>query len=305
MTSVLITGVNGFIGSRFAKTARSRGWNVIGSDLGEHDLFGLSDRYLSIDLGRSRPTALADAVEDVDHILHAGGVSGFMVARDQPQNVVDVNVAGTMAVFELARRGRCRRLVLCSTIMVYGPDPAGVVVRSEDEYPRPVSVYGASKVAVEALMHGIAGEYGVDAIALRFSHVYGPGRTTECFIRDMLEAASARRPYRIPQASRSLRQYVHVDDVCRSIELAFDVREPTERVFNVSAGEVHTLVEVAAAVGEVAGGTEVSFDESRDLPSYHVSRLSLARAADILGYAPGISLRDGLRHYWETAFAQR
>src|SRR5205823_4089533 len=140
--------------------------------------------------------------------------------------IFDVNVAGTMAILHLAKRSNCRRLVLCSTSMVYGPDTRADIEHDETEYLSPISVYGGSKLAIEALMHAFHGQYAVDAIALRFSHVYGPGRTTECFIREMLTAAAEARPCRISQASGSSRQYVHIDDICQSIELAMDIEAP-------------------------------------------------------------------------------
>jgi nucleoside-diphosphate-sugar epimerase len=138
-----------------------------------------------------------------------------MVETDNPARIGAINIAGTMAVFELARRIKPRRTVLCSSIMAYGPDREPDVVRVETEYPEPISIYGASKVAAEGLMHAFQGQYGVDAVALRFGHVYGRGRATQCFVRDMLTAARERQRCRIPQASRSVRQYVYIDDICR------------------------------------------------------------------------------------------
>ena len=302
MTDILITGINGFIGSRFADVARARGWTIVGSDLAAHDVFGKSDRYVSLDLGSVRAEDLREAVGRVDFILHAGGVSGFMVAADQPERIAAINVGGTTAILEWARRAGCRRLVLCSTIMVYGPDAPGSGPRSESEALKPITVYGASKAAVEGLMHGYHGQYGVDAVALRFSHVYGPGRTTECFIREMMQAAAERRSCTIPQAAGSPRQYVHIDDVCRAIDLALAVDEPSERVFNISAGEIHRLDEVAAALRDATGALQVGFDESRDLLPYRIGALSISRARDILGYGPQWPLREGLRRYWESSF---
>jgi len=89
-------------------------------------------------------------------------------------------------------------MMLCSTLMVYGPDAHAVAEHVETEYPQPISVYGASKLAVEALMHAFAAQYGVDGVALRFTHVYGPGRTTECFVGEMLTAAAEGRACHIP-----------------------------------------------------------------------------------------------------------
>lgn len=305
MTTILITGSNGFIGARFAKRARAKNWRVVGLDLQPRCMSGDCHDYRSVDL--ASPEAF-DTLRDLpppDLILHAGGISGFMVETDNPSRIVAVNIAGTMPVIELALRSRPRRIVFCSTIMTYGPDRKPGASRFETEYPEPISVYGASKVAVEALMHGFLGQYGIDAVALRFSHVYGEGRTTQCFVRDMLLAASEGRPCHVPQARGSLRQYVYIDDVCHSIDLAIQAEAPHSRVFNVSAGEIHTLEEVAAEVSRQVGGLEVSFDESRDLPNYRVGKLSIERARAELGYRPEFPLAAGIQSYWSSAFAPR
>lgn len=302
MTSVLITGVNGFIGARLARRLKARGWAVTGADIQAGGPPEACDRYVQIDLGAPDAGARLGALDAADRIVHCGGVSGFMVERDNPRRIFDVNVSGTMEVLEFARTRGCGRIVLCSTLMVYGPHQSGEGDLVESDYPAPISVYGASKVALEGLMCGYAGQYGIDAIALRFSHVFGPGRTTECFIRDMLRAAAERRPCRIGQAATSLRQYVHVDDVCDSIERALDVAAPQPRVFNISADEMHTLAEAARIVRSVVGPLDVSFDDANDLPNYRIRKLSIAAARAELGYRPKYDLAGGIRRYWESSF---
>jgi nucleoside-diphosphate-sugar epimerase len=160
-----------------------------------------------------------------------------------------------------------------------------------------MSVYGASKVAAEALMHAYRGQYGVEAIALRFGHVYGPGRTTQCFVRDMLAAVRAGRPCRIPQAGGSLRQYVYIDDICHAINLALAAPASAARVFNVTAGELHTLREVAAEIVRQCGPLQVRFDENVDLLNYRIGMLSLSAAHADLGFRPGFPLAAGIRDY--------
>lgn len=303
MTTILITGSNGFIGARFAKRAREKNWQVVGLDLQPRDMSGNCHDYRSVDLASPEALKTLRELPPPDLILHAGGISGLMVEADNPSRIVAVNIAGTMPVIELALRCKPRRIVVCSTVMTYGPDRKPGASRVETEYPEPTSVYGASKVAVEALMHGFRGQYGIDPVMLRFSHVYGEGRTTQCFVRDMLAAASEGRPCHIPQAKGSLRQYVYIDDVCHSIDLAMEAKAPRSRVFNVSAGEIHTLEEVAAEVRRQVGRLEVSFDESHDLPNYRVGKLSIDRAETDLGYKPEFSLAAGIRSYWRSTFA--
>ena len=298
----LITGVNGFIGARYAERLKRKGAWIAGLDLQSAEHASHCNEYLQLDLGSPAAAQVLRKLPAVDFILHAGGISGFMVETDNPQRIFDVNVAGTMAVLDMARRIQCRRLVLCSTAMVYGPDAGAPAAHTETEYPEPISVYGGSKLAMEGLMHAFHGQYDVDAIALRFTHVYGPGRTTECFVREMLAAAAEGRPCRISQASGSLRQYVHVDDVCQSIELAIDAESPRSRVFNISADEIHTLAEVAAVARKLTVTLDVSFDEQRDLPNYRIGKLSIQRAREELGYVPRFPLDKGIEAYWTSSF---
>src|SRR5215207_8599302 len=103
MPVVLITGINGFIGSKYADIARRQGFTIVGSDIGPEDLFEKSDQYFSVDLEFATPQDVLDRLPSVEYILHAGGISGFMVARDDPERIFRTNVAGTAAILELAR----------------------------------------------------------------------------------------------------------------------------------------------------------------------------------------------------------
>ena len=299
--NILITGINGFIGTSYAARLRASGdARIFGIDMQGSALTPCCDEYLQLDLASAEAAGALRELPAVDYVLHAGGISGFMVETNNPKRIFDVNVAGTMTLLDVVRHMPCKRVLLCSTSMVYGPDAAPAPDHEETEYPQPISVYGGSKLAIEALMHAFAAQYGVDALALRFSHVYGPGRTTECFVREMLAAASERRPCRIPQASGSLRQYVHISDVVESIVLAMRATAPRSRVFNISADEIHTLAEAAEIVRTVTGALDVTFDESRDLPNYRVGKLSIKRAREELGYAPRLPLAEGIGDYWNT-----
>ena len=102
-------------------------------------------------------------------------------------------------------------------------------------------------------MQAYAEEHGVDGIALRFTHVYGPGRQTQCFIREMIEDALVRRASRLPHGRRARRQYVYVTDVVDAIVLALDAGAPPRRAYNVGPGRQHSLAEAADTVRSVMG----------------------------------------------------
>lgn len=303
--TVLITGIGGFIGRAMTQRLAGAGYRVVGTDLGERPLVDGMSAYATLDAASPEVAPVLSAFGPLDAIIHAGGISGFMVARDDPQRIFDVNAAGSARLLEFARRNGVRRVVLCSTIMVYGPSPLDREPLAESEYPVPGTLYGASKLAIEGLATGYAGQYGLDVVALRFSHVYGRGRTTECFLRDMVLAALDGERCKVGQPGGSVRQYVHIEDICASIIAALAPRPMTDRIFNISAGEIHTLREVRDAVREVVGPLDVDFDEANDVAAYRIPQLSIARAREQLGYVPELRLRQGIARFAESLRAEQ
>jgi UDP-glucuronate 4-epimerase len=291
--TVLITGVGGFIGRAMVPKLVAAGARVVGTDLAETLVLDGLSAYRRLDVTSADMAAVLASFGPVDMVIHAGGISGYMVSKD-PAHIFAVNLAGTARLLEYARGAGVARVILCSTIMVYGPDAEGRTV-SEDDYPTPVSLYGASKLGIEALANGYAGQCGLDVVALRFTHVYGPGRTTECFVRDLVRAAVERKPWHIPQPSSGVRQYIHIDDVCASILACCWPATPLRRrVFNISGGEMHTLAELHRLVEENVGPVDVMFDDTNDVRAYRIPRLAIDLAKRELGYVPGVSLSNGI-----------
>ena len=252
-------------------------------------------RFLAADLNDVHRLYAAAAGRDVDAIVHCGGISGPMLARDNPFLICETNIRGTAHVFELARQTSARRVVFCSSIAAYGPLSDPVV--TEDGPLRPQTVYGASKVAGEAILRGYAEEHGVDGVALRIASVYGPGRRTQCFVRQLIEAALTRQVTHVAQSRRLRRQYVYVTDVVEAICRVVDAPRLPQRVYNIGSGSEHTLEEVATLVGQVVGPVDVTFDDSGDVRHHSCGRLDLAAAARDFEYRPAVPLEGGIANY--------
>lgn len=298
--TILITGINGFIGQAMARRLLAAGWQVAGADLQAASAVAGLLRYDRLDVADADAAAVLDGFAGIDAVLHAGGISGFMVARDDPARILDVNVGGTAKVLDFARRHTVRRTLLCSTLMVYGPAQADLGEVDEGDAPYPCSVYGASKAAIEAMGQGYAAQYGLEVLSLRFSQVYGPGRTTECFVRDMVAAAQATGRCTVGQAAVGRRQYVHIDDVCDAIQAALDPARGIAGAVNITGGEMHSLVELRDLVRAIVGPLTVDFDPDNDPPAYCLPRLSIRRAGELLGYVPRLSLAAGIARMAEA-----
>jgi nucleoside-diphosphate-sugar epimerase len=231
----------------------------------------------------------------VDAVIHCAAFSGPMVARDHPSAMVAVNIDGTANILEVARIHGISRVVYCSSASVYGDTGPGPV--SETAPLAPTSLYGASKVASEQLVNSYARQYGVGGINLRFSWIYGPGRSTDCVIRTMIEDALCGRPTRMAFGADFFRQFVHVEDAARAAVLALAASASPARTYNITGGSYVTLGEVGALVHKLLPEADIDLQPGGDPLDDRQQRFSIEAAASEVGFVPAVSLENGIAQY--------
>jgi len=295
--TILLTGAAGLIGRYLHRMLRDRGDTVVAIDR------QAAEDVLPCDL--SEVHRLYDLARDATAVLHCGAISGPMVARDNPFLIVESNIVGTANIVELARVKRMRRMVYCSSVSAFGSTPQGLDLVPEDVVMRPSSVYGASKVAGEAMLEGYRKQHGVDSVSLRPGWVYGPGRTTDCAIRTMIEDAQAGRPTRFAFGRDFYRQYVHVQDVADAILLALDATDLPRRSYTITGGSYQTLGEVAEIVRTVLPAADIEMGTGADPVDDAQARFDISAAERDLGYRPRMTLEAGIRAYADWLAARR
>ncbi|MDR3535167.1 MAG: NAD(P)-dependent oxidoreductase [Acetobacteraceae bacterium] len=293
--TVLVTGLTGLIGSAVARRLVARGDAVIGMDR-QRASEPPCDVALQ-EIGDAHRLHEVMQRHRIRAIVHAGGASGPMVWPESPSRVVALNVGGLVDVLEAARIHQVRRVVWFSSILAYGPQPTEAPV-DEDTILRPTTVYGATKAAGEALLHAYAAEHGVDGVALRVASCYGPGRTTDCFVRLLVENALAGRPTRVPDPAARNRQHIHVDDVTDAVIAAMDAPTLPTRVYNIASGTLASSEEVAAEVARAIPGVRLEQDFSgSNWNTFQTGPLVIARARRDLGFEPRVGLAEGALSY--------
>lgn len=299
--SILITGAAGFLGSALGQRLIDAGARVVGVDVVASE-------------NASFPCAVTDVRDidaiyelcrssGVDRIVHAGGISGRSVQRDDKAAPIAINVMGTAAAFEVARRLSVRRVVLCSSGSAYGLCDLDPV--TEDAPLVPVNSYGASKVASEAILHAYAAESGIDGIALRIFQAYGPFRRTACTIKTMVEAAIGGTTAKVRYRPEARCQFVYIDDVVTALMAALSVTQHRQRIYNVTGGTSLTLAEVAAVAGKALPGLSVEFGDDPLSREYCLRCVDISAAERDLGYAPKVGLADGIAAYAKRMRARR
>jgi nucleoside-diphosphate-sugar epimerase len=301
MTSgpILVTGAAGLIGGRLVNRLVAEGADVIATDRRAAEA-PPGAGWVTVDL-TDAPSLLAlmrDA--QVRAVVHAGAISGPMVAAGDPHQVMPVNVGGALNIAEAALRTGVERLIALSSAGVYGAQATLDPVR-EDAPLNATDIYGASKIAAETVLRAYRHDHGLPAIVLRPSSVYGPGRTTACFIRDMIDHAWRGDLLALAPEGACRRQFVHVDDVVAAILGALNAPRLDHFAFNVSGGTWLSEQEIAASAARVLPGLRIaSIAAPARCLDGEMGPLDTARAQAAFGFSPSIPLAEGIAAYAAT-----
>jgi UDP-glucose 4-epimerase len=291
----LVTGGAGFIGSHLADALVAGGHEVHVVD----DLSSGRRENLERALERGAELHVEDVTDaawmiDLAEIIRPEVVFHLAAQIDVRRSVDDpafdagVNVAGTAAVLDAARRSGAGRVVLASTAAVYGhPDE---IPTTEESPVTPVSPYGASKAAAESYLGVYARLHGLSTMALRMANVYGPRQDPhgESGVVAIFSAA-ATAGYAAVAFGDGLqtRDYVHVSDVAAAFLAA--ARSSVCGVLNISTGR-------ETSVREIAQGLGIAMEYApRRTGEIERSCLDPTAAGRALGWQARIALRDGLK----------
>jgi nucleoside-diphosphate-sugar epimerase len=242
--TILITGANGFLGSRLCRTFASRGFAVIAgvrktADLTLLDGVTVSYRYGDI----TDADSLAEMVTGCDYVIHNAGI---VKARTR-EAFFAVNAGGTRAICEaiIKSGGSPKRFVQISSLAVSGPS-LGKPVRESDS-PNPITTYGHSKLEGERIALEYSKQFPVTVV--RPAGIYGPG-DRELF--SFFQAGARGLRVYLGNSSRKI-QIVHVDDVCDATYLATTKEVASGEIFHVAEQTAYRMEELVDMVASACG----------------------------------------------------
>jgi len=230
-----------------------------------------------------------------DAVLHLAAQGGVSRSVRDPTGDAMVNVVGTVALLKAAAEAGTARFVFASSGgAIYGTSPQ--LPTTERTTPRPLSPYGAAKLAAEGYLGAFARSFGLSTLALRYANVYGPfqdGTGEAGVVAITCQRLLSGRPPEIRGDGQQTRDFVFVGDVARANLRALQGR--VEGVMNIGTGVATSVREVVDLLVELAGyrGT-ISFVDGRPAEVRHTA-LSSGRAGRLLGWKPATGLHDGLR----------
>jgi UDP-glucose 4-epimerase len=297
---VLVTGGAGFIGSHLTDRLVADGHHVTVLDnLATGSLQNLAGVRARIDWieGDLRDRAAVErAVRGVEVVFHQAALASVARSVENPREVTEVNVGGTLNLLVAARDAKVRRIVFASSSSVYGDTPELPKVETMPCAPR--SPYAASKAAGEAYLSAFQASYGLEAAILRYFNVYGPRQSPRSLYAAVVprfaDAVLRGTPPTIYGDGGQTRDFTFVGDVVDALGRAAQAPRAVEGPMNVGGGRRISILDLVAAVGRAAGLAVVPTHEPARVGDVRDSLADIGRARDRLGWAPRTALAEGI-----------
>ena len=305
-----VTGGCGFIGSHVVDQLVNAGHDVLVID--KHRLWANpAAEYLIGDVFDDR--ALETALDGRDAVFHLAGAADVNEVAARPVDAVRLNIEGTGRVLDVARRRGCGRVVLASTVWVYGatvggrravagqPHELGPYLNGERTEDAPIDLtrsghlYVATKLAAEMLMHSYLEMYGQEFTILRYGIPYGPRMRDALVVARFVRAARSGEPITITGTGEQQRNFVYVEDLAEAHVLTL-VEAAANQTLALEGDTPLSVSEIAETVQHLVRQVPIRHVNGR-LADYDGLSISNRLAKELLNWSPTTPLAEGIRRY--------
>ncbi|HEX7294910.1 MAG TPA: GDP-mannose 4,6-dehydratase [Pyrinomonadaceae bacterium] len=312
MTSILVTGGAGFIGSHLVDRLLSTDDNTVTVIDDFNDFYSpdikranitdhlKSNRYTLVEADIRNRQALDQLFEkqQFDCIVHLAARAGVRPSLSEPELYAETNINGTLNLLELARTTAVNQFVFGSSSSVYGIN-AKVPFSEDDPIRQPISPYAATKAAGELLCHTYAHLYGLRCVCLRFFTVYGARQRPDLAIHKFARLMTSGKPIPVFGDGSTRRDYTYIDDIISGVMAAIVYDESNYEVFNLGESETVELRELISIL-EHSLDCRAIIDQQPPQPGDVPQTFAdVTKARQLLGYNPQTHIEDGIKKFVE------
>jgi len=305
MSTYLVTGGAGFIGSHIVEALLNRGEKVRVLDnfvtgKKENLSFVLKHKFrknFQLLAGDIRDLKICEkACKGVDYVLHQAALRSVPKSMKYPLEYNEVNIKGTLNILLASKKSGVKRVVYASSSSVYGETNS--FPEKEDLLPQPISVYASTKLAGEYYCKVFSESFGLETVSLRYFNVFGPRQSLESqyaivvpkFIVSLLHNQSPP----IYGDGKQSRDFTYIDNVVEANLLAVNKEGISGEVFNIASGKDYSVLELLDILNKIMD-KDIKPEFLPPRPG-DVRRTwaDISKAKRLLGFEPKIDLLKGL-----------
>ncbi|MFN0197628.1 MAG: SDR family oxidoreductase [Planctomycetaceae bacterium] len=301
MTTYLVTGGAGFIGSHIATRLVEDGHQVrVLDNLSTGSLDNLAHLGNRVDVLLGDLTdrdRVNEAIRDVEVVFHQAALASVPRSIDQPMDTHHACVTGTITLLDCCRLSGVRRVVYAASSSAYGNQPT--MPKHEGQVPQVLSPYAAAKLAGELYCESFAACYSLETVRIRYFNVFGPRQDPNSpysaviplFVAAIL---SGKRPMIFGDGLQS-RDFTYIDNVVHANLLASKAPNVSGKVYNVACGQSLNLIDLLQEICRLLDRPyDPQFAPPRTGDVKH-SWADISAAERDLGYKALVELKEGLR----------
>jgi UDP-glucose 4-epimerase len=297
--AVLITGGSGFIGAHLARRLIREGHDVVTLDnLPSNVIHGVlePEEILQVKFVTGSVSSLSDvahAIKDhgVDRVIHLASLL-HPASNENPSLAIEVNIGGQANVLEAARLFDLKKVVWASSVVVFGARGSHPSLPLPNDAPHhPTHIYGATKSFDEFLAAHYVNEWGVDALGLRFTVVYGPGRVrgASAFVNELIKPVLG-QPARVPFGDDVV-DWQYVEDVAALLARCVTLPKTRTQVFNTRF-DIRSIREAGEYVKSVIPSACIEYEPGEFGIAWELDDSALQEE---VGFEPEFPMERGLR----------
>lgn len=308
---LLVTGGAGFIGSNLVEHLLARQDiqlvrvldNLSTGSLKNINEFESDPRFQFIEGDIRDVETCMKACEGVDLISHQAALGSVPRSINDPLTTNEVNITGTLNIFNAAKENKAKRIVYAASSSTYGDHPG--LPKVEDKIGNPLSPYAVTKYVNELYASVYARVYGLELIGLRYFNVFGPKQNPAgpyaAVIPLFIKAVLDNEPPVINGDGEHSRDFTYVSNAVYANEVALftENKEAVNQVYNVAVGERTSLNQLFEMIKEVAGSDLAPKYGAERKGDVKHSLADITKARELLGYDPKTTIEEGLKKTFE------
>ncbi len=237
----------------------------------------------------------------IDMVIHLAALAGVRPSIERPLDYEEVNVKGSMNLWEMCKKYEVSKFICASSSSVYGNNEK-IPFSETDSVDRPISPYAATKKAGEVLGHVYHHLYGIDMIQLRFFTVYGPRQRPDLAIHKFTKLILENQEIPFYGDGNTARDYTFVDDIVDGILKSIHYLETHENVYeiiNLGESQVITLNEMVSTIESTLEKEAIKKHLPMQPGDVQKTNADITKAQTLIGYKPSTNFQNGIKKFVE------